>query len=61
MKKKSAISGANWHKSPTEYRTYQNAKGDTVTFFSESEALVNRVHIYGVDDIHRKIAEISGK
>ncbi|MDO6430913.1 hypothetical protein Q4E93_09965 [Flavitalea sp. BT771] len=49
----------NWRKSPDEYRTYINGKGHKVTFLSRTEAVINAEHIFGEDDIRRKIVELS--
>jgi len=50
---------SSWRKSPNLFRTYVNDQGDTYSYLAEEEAVINGEHIFGADEIRRKIAELS--
>ena len=51
-------SWAKWVKSPYQFDTYVNHKGDRITFLNPNHALINGKQFLGFVNIYRKILEL---
>jgi len=55
----SNMSWGKWIKSPNQFNTYINHKGDKITFLNRHHALINGVHFRGFLAIYGKIQELN--